>query len=138
MYQIAYDYFQEHGSLWVSPNYITPQGISLGDWISKQRRKYFGKSKHSPLTTVQIEKLESIGMIWEPYEVRWMKKYNLAKEYYLAHGHLCIPVEYITSCGIKLGMWISSQRQAERGNPNFLMTDKRKKQLNDIDMIWYP
>ena len=62
--------------------------------------------------------------------------YQVAKTYYQAHGHLNLPVNYVTEEGVKLGMWLSSQRQAMRGNPNFLMTPERKALLDQIGMHW--
>ena len=55
---------------------------------------------------------------------------------YQAHGHLNLPVNYVTEERVKLGMWLSSQRQAMRGNPNFLMTPERKALLDQIGMHW--
>lgn len=55
----------------------------------------------------------------------WMAVYRLAEQYFRDNGHLKIPVGYVTEDGTKLGMWIASQRQAMRGNPNFLMTEER-------------
>ena len=75
-------------------------------------------------------------MVWDPYWERWWEKYQVAKTYYQAHGHLNLPVNYVTEEGVKLGMWLSSQRQAMRGNPNFLMTPERKALLDQIGMHW--
>ena len=62
-----------------------------------------------------------------------MKNYNLAKEYFKKHGNLNIPRDYIIN-GVKLGSWICTQRQANRGNPNYCMTKERKKLLEEIHM----
>ena len=67
----------------------------------------------------QKHRLDEIGMVWDPYWERWWEKYQVAKTYYQAHGHLNLPVNYVTERGVKVGMWLSSQRQAMRGNPNF-------------------
>ena len=84
----------------------------------------------------QKHRLDEIGMVWDPYWERWWEKYQVAKTYYQAHGHLNLPVNYVTEEGVKLGMWLSSQRQAMRGNPNFLMTPERKALLDQIGMHW--
>lgn len=136
MFTVARDYFKQYGHLWISPNYIVQENIRLGGWISQQRNKLHSKRGSSPLTSVQKQKLDSIGMVWDPYTVKWMAKYQIAKDFYLENGHLQIPVDYITEKGEKLGMWLSSQRQAMRGNPNFLMTDERMDLLNEIGMEW--
>lgn len=66
----------------------------------------------------------------------WMAVYRLAEQYFRDNGHLKIPVGYVTEDGTKLGMWIASQRQAMRGNPNFLMTEERRRLLDAIGMDW--
>ena len=136
MFCVAEEYFFGHGNLWVSPHYVTPEGIHLGDWVSQQRNKLKAKDKHKKITSEQKHRLDLIGMIWDPYTIRWHNKYLLAKAYYEEHRHLKIPVDYITETGEKLGMWLASQRQAMRGNPNFLMTEERKRLLDAIGMDW--
>ena len=136
MYTLAKAYFYEYGNLWMPPDYVTPDGARLGGWISQQRQKLSGAGGSRKLTSAQKNCLDEIGMVWDPYTVKWLNKYRLAEAYYKEHGHLKVPVGYITECGAKLGMWISSQRQALRGNPNFLMTPERKRLLDNIGMQW--
>ena len=92
--------------------------------IAQQRRKFRRGAGEGVRTAQEHQKhrLDEIGMVWDPYWERWWEKYQVAKTYYQAHGHLNLPVNYVTEEGVKLGMWLSSQRQAMRGNPNFLMT----------------
>ena len=105
-------------------------GCRLGQWVARQRRK-----EHS-LTQQQRSQLDSIGMVWDPYEEKWMSHYRAARAFYERYGHLRISTDYVTEEGIKLGMWVSSQRQAYRGNPNFHMTARRKRLLDEIGMDW--
>ena len=136
MFNVAKQYFNKHGNILISANYVTNDDIHLGDWISRQRQKYFKYKNYKELDKDKIDKLNSIKMIWDPYNYKWMEKYNLAKKYYNDNGNLNIPSNYITENGIKLGMWICCQRKAFKGNPNYLMTEERKKLLDDIKMDW--
>jgi hypothetical protein len=136
MFTVAEAYFHEHGNLWVSPSYVSPDGTRLGGWIAQQRQKLDGKGRHSILTADQKRRLDEIGMVWDPYTLKWLNKYKLAEAFYKEHGHLNIPVAFITEDGEKLGMWMASQRQALRGNPNFVMTPERKQLLDAIGMNW--
>lgn len=136
MFSIAEDYAQKNNGLWISPKYVTPEGVRLGNWVAQQRSKLRAKGRHSPLTAAQKQRLEEIGMVWDPYSAKWMFKYHQAKAFYLQNGHLRIPVDYVTESGEKLGMWLSSQRQALRGNPNYRMTEERKRLLDEIGMDW--
>ena len=63
----------------------------------------------------------------------WNKKYLAAKLYFEKYGNLEVPVLYTTTSGIKLGVWIQSQRTKYR-NGNLLQ--ERKELLDLIGMIW--
>lgn len=136
MYEVAIQHYNTYGSIWMTANYITPKGIRLGGWISKQRSKYNSKGRSKPLTPEQIEKLEILDMVWDPYEEKWMKGYEAAQDFYRTYGHLNIPVKHVTEQGIKLGQWLSCQRQGMQGNPNYRMTYERKNLLEEIGMDW--
>lgn len=136
MYALACDYYQKHGNIWISPCYRTENGKRLGQWVARQRGKLYGIGGSSKLTKEQKIRLDQLGMIWQPYEEKWNAKYQMAKKFYLDHGHLNISIDFVTEEGVKLGMWLSSQRQAMRGNPNFLMTPERKRLLDEIGMDW--
>ncbi len=64
---------------------------------------------------------------------QWMKKYNVAKEYYNKYGHLNIPTKYVCDDGLRLGMWIHTQRVAKR---NCNLTDEQERLLDEIGMLW--
>ena len=129
MYNQAKKYYEEHNNLKIPANYETENGINLGLWISRQRKFY----KKEKLTDEQIEKLESIKMIWDIYENEWNKMYDLAKEYYEKNNHLNIPRRYITEDGVKLGSWISSQRTLYKSKK--LKKDQIEK-LESIKIVW--
>lgn len=138
MFSLARAYYQDHGHLRIGVSYVTEDGRALGRWIAQQRRKFRRGAGEGVRTAQEHQKhrLDEIGMVWDPYWERWWEKYQVAKTYYQAHGHLNLPVNYVTEEGVKLGMWLSSQRQAMRGNPNFLMTPERKALLDQIGMHW--
>ena len=75
-------------------------------------------------------------MMWDHFMEKWMRNYVLAKEYYLKNGHLRMTTNYITEEGTKLGMWLSTQRQAYRGNPNYNMTEEKQGLLEAIEIDW--
>lgn len=57
-YAQALQYFKDHGSLSVPPNYIAPNGKRLGVWITKQQ----GAKKNGKLSKEQLRQLEQIGL----------------------------------------------------------------------------
>lgn len=63
----------------------------------------------------------------------WDKKFEEARQYFDNHGNLEVPIGYISDSGLKLGVWIQSQRtKCNNGN---LLPD-RKQRLDSIGMIW--
>ncbi|MCB6992809.1 Helicase associated domain protein [bacterium 210820-DFI.6.37] len=63
-YDLAADYYREHGSLQMPVTYKTESGYGLGKWVSGQRQK------KDELSQEQIERLQAIGMVWEPGTLR--------------------------------------------------------------------
>lgn len=59
-YRAALDYYWEHGDLKIPANYVDVNGLHLGSWVRGVRRAY----KKGTLSKEQINRLESIGMIW--------------------------------------------------------------------------
>ena len=85
----ASTYYAEHGNLTVPLRYKTPGGLSLGDWIQTQRQIRKGKRTFGTLTQQQIERLDSIGMIWETRaETAWARGVEAARRYQRQYGDL--------------------------------------------------
>ena len=106
MYEYAKVYYEEYGDLEVPTNYETASGVKLGQWISNQRQTTNPESERG-------QKLSAIEMRFEKKKIRlpWEEMYEYAKNYYKTHGHLDVPQKYETDDRIKLGQWISNQRQ---------------------------
>lgn len=58
---------------------------------------------------------------------------ELAKEYYQKYGNLNVNIKYATEDGVKLGIWISSQRYAYNKNK---LSEDRIHRLESIGMSW--
>ena len=140
-YKLAVEYYEEHGDLEVSDKYITKNNDKLGKWIKNQRIAYKNifLSKNArignrvPLTAEQVKKLESIGMIWDVFDLKWNKMYELSKQYFQEHGNLDVPNKFVTKNGEKLGFWIQHQRHAYK---NKTLSDEKIKKLESIGMKW--
>ena len=129
-YNLAKAYYEHYGNLEISANFKTSNGydydengVALGMWLANQRQAFKGNGKK--ISKEQIELLKEIGMRFETknYEEEWNKKYELAKTYYEHYGNLEIPFKFKTSNGydynengVALGVWITTQRQAFKGN----------------------
>ena len=122
MYEYARIYYEHYNDLEVSQKFRTNDGytyeedgkIRLGQWIRSQRQV---TSKESEKGYLLIE----IGMRFETKRntLSWEEMYEYAKIYYKHYNNLEVPDRFRTNDGytyeeygkIRLGNWISSQRQ---------------------------
>lgn len=134
-------YCEKHGSLNLTPKYVSPSGIRLGAWVENQRAYYL----KGELSDDKIRRLEAIGMLWEGRNDRqWLKSYEAAARYFQQYGDLNVPYQYVSPEGIRLGYWVVRQRAAYKGR--FSIEKKtnrkplgyeRKRLLDAIGMNWH-
>ena len=65
----------------------------------------------------------------------WIEKYRLLEKYYKEHGNIDIPIKYEID-GVKLGVWLHTQRQAYKGLGGWKITEERTERLNKLGMNW--
>ncbi len=107
-YYSAVRYLEEHGNLDVPSQYVDENGNRLGVWIDKNRKYY--REKNPNLTAEEIERLNSIGMMWEKrYDRIWRVQYEELVKYKKRFGDVKVPLKYITETGVKLGEWLNDQ-----------------------------
>jgi len=110
-YAHAEAFYKRNGNLDVASSYKTESGYNLGAWISKNRTAY----KTGRLSDERIDRLNSIGMIWDKSNKNsWSECYDYAKAYYMEHGALNIPANYKAN-GIWLNKWLNEQKQIYLG-----------------------
>ena len=105
-YELAKKYYEENGHLNMLVSHITKEGAHLGAWIAQQRKM----KKAGKLSDERINKLENIGMIWDAKMHSFERFYQAASKYAETHGTCNANLHYVTDDGIKLGIWISTQR----------------------------
>ena len=140
-YNLAKECYKKNGNLLIPQNYkvVDESGniINLGSWINNQRTMY----RQKRLDKNKITLLDDIEMQWSIIckltNNSWMKKYNLAKEYYKKNGNLLIPRNYkiVDESGniINLGSWIGTQRKAYKDGK---LNENRISLLESIKMVW--
>ena len=136
-YQLAKEWYDEHGHLNIPADYKA-DGMWISKWLNEQYQIYHGRRKGKSLTTEQIRKLESIGMIWERMNgcqiaEAWERNYREAAQYYSQHGDLKIPVTFKTKDGKRLYAWMNRQRKHKQENK---LTNEQIELLNKIGMEW--
>ena len=129
-WQAAYDaaarYYQAHGDLNVPSEYIDPDGVLLGKWVSRQRYAWQNPDRSSArLTPERKALLDQLGMVWQKPD-SWQHRYELAAAYKAAHGSLELPAQYRTEEGIWLGSWLSRQKQLLQNRDKSLRGERVK------------
>ena len=125
----AQKYRDDHGDLLVPVRYRDRSGFALGEWIVYNRQRYVSGN----LSRARIERLESIGMVWNASTDLWEQSYAAAARYYLEHKDLEAPIKYVTPDGFALGVWLSSQRSAYK---NGELTPEQVERLEAIGINW--
>ena len=134
-------YCEKHGSLNLTPKYVSPSGIRLGAWVENQRAYYL----KGELSDDKTRRLEAIGMLWEGRNDRqWLKAYEAAARYFQQYGDLNVPYQYVSPEGIRLGYWVVRQRAAYKGRFSIEkktnrkpLSYERKRLLDAIGMNWH-
>ena len=82
----------------------------------------------------QIERLDSIGMVWgNRKEIAWQHGFEVAKKYHDTYGNLMVARKYVDPDGYPLGQWILKTRQQKL---NGRLKEERIAQLDEIGMVW--
>jgi hypothetical protein len=123
MYQKLVAYKKEHKSTYVPHNCVSDP--KLGNWVISQRSKYYKKD----MSMERINRLESIGFVWDPLDAQWMKMYNRLVVYKMQHKSTNVPYNYTEDP--PLGSWAYKQRYRKNE-----LTGKRLDFLNSINFAW--
>ncbi len=127
-FELAKEFYSSYNHLLI-PARDKFKSTNLGSWISRQRKEY----KKGLLSDDKINKLESIGMIWDVNENNWSNYFNSAESFFNKNKHLLVPERYVDDDNIILGKWLVNQRQSYKNKT--LSTNKIKK-LESIGMVW--
>ena len=126
-------YYAEHGNLNIPKRYTTPAGLSLGEWLTTQRRVRAGQISGN-LTEQQIARLDSIGMKWgNRNDAAWERGLEEARKFREQFGNLQVPAKYKTKDDYPLGKWINNARKRRNDGK---LTEERIRQLDQMGMIW--
>ncbi|MFD3678576.1 helicase associated domain-containing protein [Streptomyces sp. NPDC058613] len=101
----------------------------LGQWVAEQRRAYGA----GQMTGLRAQRLEKLGMVWNPADERFQENLEAAKAYYEQHWTLCAP-RSATMLDRPVGQWLSNLRRAGalEGHPEW------RTALEGVDEHWDP
>lgn len=129
-YAKAEEYYRKNGHLDIPAECVTEDGIKLGQWYRARLSEY----QRGLLTEKKANQLEAIGIQKDSVLKRnWMQNYTLAKDFYQQNSHLAVDADYVTESGIRLGVWIGSQREKYKQGR---LSPEQIALLEDIDMHW--
>jgi len=100
---------------------------SLGLWVNHQREFY----KKNALNSGQIQRMNSIGFIWDPLKHAWNQYFDQLCEFTAQNGQ-CY-VSHHDECNKSLGIWVITQRMSYKKND---LNSDRIQQLNSIGFVW--
>ena len=102
------------------------KGFNLGAWVTKQRQR------KKRLTKDQLNRLNALGLSWDPLTDRWNDAYFTLKKFREREGHCRVAYSYVSE-GFKLGNWANTQRINKEN-----LSPERVSLLNKLGFIWDP
>jgi len=138
-FDLLCQYKNDHGDCLVSKGYVIDD-VSLGEWVNTQRNTYrkLQEGKPSPMTQERINKLETLGFVWEPLKDQWNSNFDLLRQYKEGNGDCLVPQSYVIN-DIALGVWVGQQRQDYRTlqeGKSSPMTQERINKLETLGFVW--
>jgi len=118
-------YKEQYGDCSPSAKFRTLDAYSLGSWVSVQRLR------KKDLILNRIQRLDDLGLIWEPFIEQWENGYSHLVEYKKVQRDCLVPKTFKTSDGYPLGAWVGTQRV----NKEQLST-KQLERLQALDFVW--
>ena len=114
--------------------------LKLGSWLSNQRTANKDpKYRTCKISVDQIHRLEELGVWWEQPDI-WEEYFSALKRYKAGEGNgdpNC-PGSYVTkdTPPLKLGRWLSTQRQAKRGKGDCKISVDQSRRLEELGVWW--
>ena len=85
------------------------------------------------LSLDRIDRLESIGFVWNVYDTYWIEMYERLVAYKKQYKSTCVPS--IVPKDKQLGVWVHHQR-CDYKTKNPTLTIDRIRKLNSIGCVW--
>ena len=142
MFQKLSDFKATHGH--VSPPVEFELSPQLGNFVDNQRQNYRMRMETNDpnfISDERIERLESLGFVWNLYEEQWKKRFEELKYYVKVNGNALVPLRY--ELNEPLGLWVAKQRRnykimldAKKLQNEVCLTPQRVKMLESIGFVW--
>jgi superfamily II DNA or RNA helicase len=101
----------------------------LAGWLARQR----AARRQGALSPERIARLETLGVVWEPYDTVWEQRFQELTLFRVQHGHCDVPARY--SENPVLGRWLDAQRQFKKRGK---LSGDRIARLQVLGVVWEP
>ncbi len=108
-----------------------PENPKLGHWVANQRKSF----TEGRLSEDRVKRMNEIGFTWNPADAFWEDCFAALKHYAGVHGHCAVPQKHLSPCGVRLGSWVNTQRQARRKG---MLSATRVGRLDELGFVWQP
>ena len=105
------------------------EGVKLGGWCTNLRTGY----KKGKLDNTKIDLLNQAGFVWDQIELAWQTNFELYKAFKEEFNRE--PEKREAYEGVRLGIWVSTQRQAYKKGE---LDDTKIDLLNQVGFVWDP
>ena len=115
--------------------------LKLGSWLHTQRQAKKGDRRYTRISDEHIHRLEELGVWWTyPYFFTWEQYYSALEQYKAGEGNgdpNC-SLKYVTkdTPPLKLGKWLSRQREANKGIGQSKISDEQTRRLEELGVRW--
>lgn len=128
----AHRYQLRHGDLAVPYEHVEG-AYPLGRWLSEQRQAH----RAGDLPARRVERLEGLGIAWDPADVVWQENLAAARAYYAQTGTLAAPRGAV-ALQKPVGQWLTNLRRPGGLGKDPQRAAQRAAELAAIDPDWAP
>ena len=123
MFAALIEYRQRFGNCNVPHEWS--ENAALGGWVSLQRTR----RRRGQITARQLQKLNSLGFVWDIRDGFWDRMFAALVEYKREHGHCNVPTKW--SENPQLASWVVNQRTRRA-----LLGEDRIRRLEEAGFQW--
>ena len=104
-----------------------PENSKLATWCAHQRNEY----QKDKLPADHIQRLETLGFDWNPFDAAWESMFAALSAYKQAHGDCNVPQRWESNR--ELGTWCGTQRRIYKKNE---LSVDRVRRLEQLGFVW--
>ncbi|MDC0572924.1 Helicase associated domain protein [Luminiphilus sp.] len=118
-------FHRENGHCVVPKGHVDEAGFSLGNWVGTNRKN------RDSLSAAKLQRLESLGFVWDVYEQRWQQGLASLVEFVEENQHCLVPQAYKDVSGFSLGSWVSNLRTRHQE-----LSAAERRALDQLGFVW--